>query len=131
MNKQTIKEITFNDKIQFDALHPSYGRAEFIICPVFKYGYMKELYIQPIQQERNDGIQSWVIKIGSEFRLTTFSIRGWVHRGQEPRIWRQWYCKEHNTIAHEFYVPDGTDTLRFSLHFGNSVDIILDKDMVE
>jgi len=116
-------EITLDSKIDYKAKHPSFGRAEFQICPVFKRGYIRELFIYRKQQEART---FYHLDLESELegsRINVFSITAWSHETDYPRIWRNFWCKEHKTISFEVYVPDNTDTIEFSFHFGNTLDV--------
>lgn len=53
-NNMKIKEIKIKDKIKYKAIDKVYGRAEFQICPVFKYGYLKEIFIYRLQQNKDE-----------------------------------------------------------------------------
>lgn len=94
--------------IQFDDMHPMYGRAEFQICPIFKYGKLKKVIIYRVQQETNE-----IYEIKAQGQKE-FQICSWQHKGVDnPNIWREFWCKEHKTICHEVYVPKDTNTIEF------------------
>lgn len=109
MKKQKLKliKITSEDKIKYVPITEKYGRAEFEFCPVFKYGKMKKIFIYPRQQE-----------VDYYYELETnnqkqFQITSWIHKTDSPKIWIEYWCKEHKTICHRVYVPNNTDTLEF------------------
>lgn len=79
---------------------------------------MRELLIFPKQQRVKVGCYRLPLPSG----ITTFLFRS-EHPHDDPWAWRMSWCKEHKTVSYEVYVPDGTDTLSFELHFGNSIDI--------
>ncbi len=112
------EEVTsWNYRIFFKNSHPNYGRAEFAICPQFKYGRIKRVYLTTRQQEPQRG---WVFP---EVNSDCYSISSWVGL-DEPRVWLTNWCKEHKTQMTSFYVPDNSEFLdihilsTFSLYFG-------------
>jgi hypothetical protein len=116
------KEIHITDKILYDARHPKYGRAEFQICPIFKYGKLKQVIITRAQQDRQD--RQFILNVAKDMpNANMFQIEAWTHLTESPRIWREFWCKEHKTICHETYVPPVTDEMVFDYHFGNTVSI--------
>ena len=125
--KVKVKTITLDDAIHYRAMDPTpgggnLGRAEFVFCPVWKRGVMRELLIYRAQQR--DKQRAYRLPLADAGRVTVFSFRAWGHRGiEEPRPWRMGWCKEHKGVSYEVYVPSGTDRLTFSPHFGNSLDI--------
>jgi hypothetical protein len=120
--KKELKEIGLHDKIKYKHLHPSYGRAEFVICPVFKRGYMQELFIYRRQQDENEDYHMDLIKLGLA-KTICFDITAWTHKTDSPNIWRNPYCKEHKCLSFWVYVPNNTDTIEFEYHFGEEITI--------
>ena len=116
--------ITVKDRISFVGLTKVFGRAEFTFCPVFKAGKMVKLFITAHQQERSDS-GNWVFDC--EIPITEFMIESWTHKTTPPRIWFEQWCNVHKTIAHTVYVPDNTDEIKFSYHFGNQLSIRFQK----
>jgi hypothetical protein len=111
------KEIKdWNHRIFFDWKHPNYGRAEFVICPQFKYGRIKRVYLTTKQQEPHRG---WVFP---EINSDSYSISSWVGL-EKPKVWLTFWCKEHKTPTTYFYVPPNSEFLdiqilsTFSLFF--------------
>jgi hypothetical protein len=121
-NDLKIKELELKDKIQYKPLHPSYGRAEFVFCPVFKYGKMKELFIFRRQQDEDENYHLDLKKLGFK-KTICFDITSWSHKTDDPHIWRNPYCKEHKCLAFWVYVPNNTDTIEFEYHFGEELTI--------
>jgi len=122
--KEKVIEITVNDVIEYKPLHKDLGRAEFQICPVFKKGIMRELFIYRKQQDTNETYKIDLRKIN--YKAKVFQIESWTHKTDPPRIWNEAWCKDHKTIMHEVYVPDNTNQIRFSLHFGDTISILFE-----
>lgn len=98
----------FSPVIRFKPVHEKYGRAEFDICPIFKYGKLQKVFVFRRQQETDE---TYEIEAQGQ---TAFEISTWLHKGFEhPRIWRNWWCKEHKTIAFSVYVPPQTNIIKF------------------
>ena len=112
------KEIKSTDVIGYVDRTDKWGTAEFQICTLFKRGYLKEVYFTRRQQENNE---NYCLKV--EGKINVFCITAWTHKTEHPRIWRQFWCKDHKSICHETYVPRGTSKIVFAYHFGNSLDI--------
>jgi hypothetical protein len=115
------------DKIKFVPITERWGRAEFEICPVFKYGYLREIWIVPRQQEIHD--TRYLLEIPKEFKTREFSITAWTHKNIDlPDIWRNFWCKEHKTICFETYVPNNTNVLTFEIYHLTGVNLRFDKE---
>ena len=95
------------------------GRAEFLFCPLWTRGRMRELLIYPLQQRSKMYYRLDLTDCG---KVTTFGFDSYGDK-ERPRAWRMGWCKEHKTVSYEVYVPTGTDRLSFSPHFGNSISI--------
>lgn len=96
------------------------GRAEFRFCPLWtRGGRMRELLIYPLQQRSKVYYRLDLTDCG---KVTIFTFESYGDR-ERPRPWRMGWCKEHKTVSYEVYVPDCTDHLSFSPHFGNTVSI--------
>jgi len=119
-----LKEIlTLQDKITYIGITHNLGRAEFQICPKFTRGKLTDLYIYRRQQENRESYHI-NIKVNCAWaKITTFLIDAWTHRTEPPRIWRNFWCKEHKTICFEVYVPPETDTIEFDENFGDTLTI--------
>lgn len=97
------------------------GVAEFIVCPVYKYGKLVEFNMFSAQQEEHVHYQ-----YKFDYKPIDWSISAWTHKGIEPpRIWLNFWCKEHKSSSFRFYVPKGStyftvSTLsNFSIDFSN------------
>ncbi len=122
--KEKVIEITVDDVIEYKPLHKEFGRAEFQICPVFKNGIMRELFIYRKQQGTNEIYKIDLKKIN--YKAIVFAIESWTHKTDPPSIWQEAWCIDHKTIMHEVYVPDNTNQIRFRLHFGDSISILFE-----
>lgn len=101
-DKWIEKIIVAEEKIDFVPMTQEYGRAEFIFCPVYKYGKMKELYIYPKQQPD----AKFYYKFELKYTPLDFSISSWAHQGMDdPNIWLMFWCKEHKCMSFSVYVP--------------------------
>ena len=120
-NGKKYGEKGYNPIIKFDPMHKDYGHAEFDICPVFKYGKLKKVFIYRRQQGTNEAYEIEA-QNQKEFQIST-----WEHKGfNTPRIWRNWWCKDHKTIAFSVYVPKQTNMIEFSSL--SSFGILFDKE---
>jgi len=98
-----------------------YGRAEFVICPVYKRGKMRELYIYPAQQPD----AKFYYKVNLEYAPLDFSVSSWTHKGMSnPVIWLMFWCKEHKCQAFRVYVPG--EAKRFSVSMLSNVAVQFD-----
>ena len=113
-----LRTIEAGDKIPYVSHTEKYGLAEFVICHVFKRGYLKELYITPNQQETN--IQYHLI-VPPDFKINTISYGGMYPN--DPRVWFTFWCKEHKCYALEMYVPDNSNYIEVGYHFGDTVSV--------
>ena len=118
-----LKEIILSDKITYEVLHPTYGRAEFEICIAFRRNYLREVFLYRKQQNKQDGFHLNLEKILKPSRINAFDISSWSHKTETPHIWRQIWCKEHKAICFMTYVPDGTNHIEFEFHFGTDLTI--------
>jgi len=110
MKTKKIVKLKDGDVIKYNDMHPKYGKAEFAICPIFKYGKLKKVLIYPRQQETD--VYYYEIECHNQ---TDFQLLSWTHKGYEnPWTWMYFYCKEHKCLAMNTYVPLGTDTLSFN-----------------
>lgn len=120
------RKLSDGDRIYFTALTKEYGKAEFNICPVYKRGKLKKLYLYPRQQP-----------YAKEFFVYTFnsppldwSILSWVHQGlDEPFIWLHYWCKEHKCASFSVYTPPQAKYFEvhalsnFSINFGKRPEL--------
>ena len=122
MSKKEIMKtkITTNSVILYKPIDESLGRAEFEICPIFKDGFLKEIVFFRKQQRTHEEI---TLNLGKDSKIITFYIDSWTHKKDSPRIWREYWCKEHETICHNVYVPPKTNKIEFKLNFGDSITI--------
>lgn len=97
-------EVFDKEYIPFVNMTKNYGRAEFLVCPVYEDGFLAELHISPRQQP--DAEYNFVIK-GSFAQMT---IGSWVGV-EDPRIWMFAWCLVHKTSAFRVYVPKDADRL--------------------
>lgn len=114
MGKNELKLVRIQNTlfIPFEAMHKRYGRAEFTICPVYKYGYLRQCYIYHQQQEDVHFYYLW------EGKANGYSFTG--YEGLEPpRIWTSEWCKEHKCNSVRLYVPTDSKFLKISLAVGS------------
>lgn len=99
-----MKTILLKDGKQYPFVWKTdrWGVAEFSVCPVYKYGKLKEFHMYSIQQEEDI---HYVYKF--DYAPLDFSISSWTHKGiSTPRIWINYWCKEHKCASFRFYVPE-------------------------
>ena len=118
--KRELKMLNLESRIQYTPVTKMYGRAEFVFCPVYSRGKMRKLYIYRKQQIGMNFEYCLDLK---DYNVKSFSITSWIHRTDLPNTWRESWCKEHKTIAHEVYVPDDTNCLEFDYSLGNWLTI--------
>lgn len=116
-----VKEITTEDKIPYEWMTTIYGHAEFVICPVFKYGRLTDIYLYRRQQVEYNGYHIDLLKEKPTLRMDEFLLEG--RPTNTPVIWRNWWCKEHKAVAFDTYVPKNTNTIRFDAYGGNSLRV--------
>lgn len=110
------QELKDGDKIPFVATDSRYGRAEFVICPIWKRNRLVKVFITTAQQEN---ARQFVVDCNSD----SLSIRSWGGV-KDPRMWLNGKCKEHKTYYLKVYVPEDANYLQvgiystFSLDFG-------------
>lgn len=127
MNKQEQKRellreriIEFGDEIKYTPMTKEYGQAEFSICPVFKRGYIEELYIYHLQQPDIRYFHKLVPD--GKYNALNFSAYGGDFY-DAPRIWQTWWCKEHKCYSIELYVPNKGDSFTVECHFGDTISL--------
>jgi len=136
--KLTKLEITdysiFNYKIQpFVSNTKEYGNAEFIMCPVWRRGKIREVYMYPKQQPNAEHYYYLVNEDGWEgvnFGSLLYELVGEVGDGKggvltlgknvihSPNVWNTFWCKEHKCQAFEFYVPKNSKGFFISTGLG-------------
>lgn len=120
--KIKIVKLKPDEFIEYSWKHSSYGRAEFDICPVFKYGKLKKMLIYPRQQETDVGCYEIDC-----YNQTTFTISSWTHKGIEnPWAWRYFFCKEHKQLEMSVYVPPMTN--KITIRQGSDFGLIFEHD---
>lgn len=109
MTKKIVK-LKDGDVIKYKDIDEKYGKMEFVFCPIFKYGKLKQMLIYP--QQPIDNVHYYEIEC---YKQQDFNIMSWTHQGFEhPWTWMHFYCKEHKCLAIRTYVPIGTDTLKIN-----------------
>ncbi len=106
-----MKVIQLEEGIKYPFVwkHPGYGVAEFSVCPVYKYGKLVEFNMFSEQQEERIHY-----RYKFDYKPLDWSISSWTHKGMEaPRIWINFWCKEHKSSSFRFYVP--RDSTCFSI----------------
>ena len=105
------------DTIRFISKTPNLGKAEFVFCPVFKYGFLRKIYITSMQQENP---KNYFISI--EGRVNVFDLADYTE-AENARNWTGGWCKEHKTIFQRWYVSSGSSKIRIAPHFGDSITL--------
>lgn len=111
-NPLKIKEITLQESIPYNYLTKIYGRAGFVICPIFKRSILTDLYIYRVYQPQEPN-KAYHIPVPKEYKLNCFTIDS-EYGYDNPNIWQNFWCKEHRTISFKIYVPNNTKFLEFS-----------------
>ena len=117
------RRIAIGDTIHYTPKTERYGRAEFTLCPVFKYGYLRELYIYPRQQpdiQMNDTYFKLSLN-DLKIEVIDFSAYGLADFYDFPRFWTTNWCKEHKCYSLTFYVPTEANMFTITTHFGNTL----------
>lgn len=121
MNEErTLKVIKFGQPITFVSTTHDYGRAEFVICPVFRRGIMRELYIDPRQQPQY--FKEWFQIDLDGIPANQMHFSGYP-KENDPEIWRSFWCKEHKCFSIELYVSASSHYFEVQPHFGDTVDL--------
>lgn len=103
-NKKRLKQRILTDGavVIFTPITVKCGRAEFVCCPVFNRGKLRELYLYPKQQP--NAKEYFVYKF--DYAPENFRINSWTHKGiSRPEIWIHGWCQEHKCASFRFYVP--------------------------
>ena len=112
MDKPKLKEIILSGsaEIKYIYMDSDYGRAEFSLCPIYKYGKLKKIHIYPLQQKNIDCFYTYIV---SNYCIS-WSLTAWTHKGiDEPRTWIYRWCKEHKCLSMRVYVPNYTSKIVF------------------
>lgn len=112
---KAFRELKDGDVISFEEMHLNYGRAEFSICLVYKYGKLRETYLNRVQQGQFEEF-----KISTSYGAMDFSATG--NYPNDPRFWIFGYCREHKSPFTRLYVPSGTS--RFTVSTGSGVRLL-------
>lgn len=114
-NNDKIKEITVDDTIKYTWKTKNYGIAYFIFCPIYDDGELVKVHIQRLQQTGCE-YDRFVLNLEDiDVDIHHFSITSWTHKKKSPEIWKNGYCKDHDTIYSETSVPPHTNTIEFDL----------------
>ena len=105
-----LKEVILEDgdEVKFTALTKNLGRAEFLFCPVYKRGLLKEMYIHPLQQENVKNYYKIII----EEKTVSFNIDSYVHKMDSPMFWWWSWCKDHKANCFRCYVPSNSNCFK-------------------
>jgi len=114
-----IRQLKLGYSIPYEWKSKNLGVAEFTICPVFKRGYIRELYIDPLQQEQYKGVYFNMDLRGINFNKVWYSSP----MDKQPKIWHSSWCKEHKCYSLRLYVPDDSSKLIVEAHFGDTIEI--------
>lgn len=107
-----------NKKYPFTWKTDNWGVAEFIVCPVYKYGKLVEFNMFSAQQKADNHYQ-----YKFDYKPMDWGISSWIHKGMEsPRIWLHFWCKEHKSPSFRFYVPANSTHFSVSTLSNFSVD---------
>lgn len=107
-NGKKYGEKGYGPEIRFKPMHKDYWHAEFDICPVFKNGKLKKVFVCRRQQGINECYEIEA-QNQKEFQIATWTFKGF----DLPNIWMNWWCKEHKTIGFSVYVPKQTNIITF------------------
>lgn len=95
--------------IEYKWLDTDYGRAEFALCPIWKYGKLVKLYIYHKQQKDIKHFYS------VDLNCDSLNLISWTHKNKElPWAWMYVWCKEHKCMSIQVYVPPNTSKLTIS-----------------
>jgi hypothetical protein len=120
------KELKDGDKVFYKAYDDtpggsSLGHAEFVVCPVYSRGKLKEVFIYH-KQQRN-------IKYYYHFKFPyspyAWGIESYNTYNDPVNIWRMAWCAEHKCLSLELYVPKYTDY--FEIEMSNFFTITFKK----
>ena len=119
MDKKAIT-IRIGESISYKDMDKDYGRAEFVVCPVFKRGIMRECYIYPKQQPEYFD-KYFKIDLSEYGKTQSIHSSGYPALEADPKVWMMSWCKEHKCFNFELYVAKGTSRLEINYHFGDTL----------
>lgn len=96
------------------------SQAQFDVCPIWRYGLIREVFIFPVDQP--DAKNCYIVKSSQGFEGLDFgqffyeydTVRGKQHRVNFPIIWKTYWCGEHKTQAIRLYVPKNSKSFFLS-----------------
>jgi hypothetical protein len=121
MSAWEIINKNIGDEIPVKSIDSHYGGAEFVICPVFQDGFMRELYITPKQQSDYLG-KMFKVDL-TTMGINVLSLNGYPALVNDPNVWLTYWCQEHKCYSLELYVSNGTKLLKIDTHFGNTISL--------
>ncbi len=114
------EQLKIGESFKFKATSKQYGRAEFCICPIIKYGKVRKIYLTAMQQLNGKHYQ---IIIPNHYKIHIISVTDFTHSPKPPNMWRSVWCKEHKTFANIWYVASHANTITVREHFGDSIGL--------
>lgn len=118
MKRKTIT-IKDGENISFVPMTKEYGRAEFCICPIYKRGKLRQMYITPQQQP--DAKNNYLI---DDIHSDSFTVRGASYDSKYPLIWIHGWCEEHKTQFFRLYVDENSKHFSVSKLSTLSIDFV-------
>jgi hypothetical protein len=122
MTKLIEKVLEDGDKVPFVAYTTRYGLAEFVFCLKYIRSKLKHIYIYPAQQENVINCFQVDVNYAESVNITSFTHKGM----DDPKIWLQFWCKEHDCPAMRVYVPK--QATHFHVSKLSSILITFDKE---
>lgn len=116
MAELTKKILQEDEYVSFD-WKTNNGRAEFVLCPIFKYGKLRKLCIYPMSQPNAKHFYEIENKEG--WGGIDFSGLLINDKLEDPHIWTTHFCKEHKTHSLSFYVPKKSKAFCITTGLGN------------
>ena len=100
------------DTIKFDWKSEDYGRAEFILCPIWRRGKLRKVFLYPAQQPSAEFYYEIIPKdhhwVGIFFGHFLNEEKDSL---SQPDIWDSFWSKQHKCQAFRFHVPVGSKEL--------------------
>lgn len=115
------EQLQIGKSFRFTPTTKDYGRAEFCICPIIKYGKIKEIYLIAMQQP-DDG-KNYHIVIDDSLKIHTISITDFTNSPNPPKMWRSTWCKDHKTFSNIWYVASHSNKITVRQHFGDTIGL--------
>jgi len=103
-------EIEWGRRYPFIGRTENWGTAEFVVCPVFKYGHITDFHCFSKQQE--DAVHYFGNVKGLERTGLWFSSYEGLG---DASVWRTFWCKEHKSHSMALYVPSGSGAIAFEI----------------